>query len=70
MNTHSNVLTTMALKKNQCEHLFDLFGNGLRKGEYRVFSNGKVLICVWASESIVKIASPVFNSRRKSNKFV
>lgn len=66
MNTHSNVLTTMALKKNQCEHLFDLFGNGLRKGEYRVFSNGKVLICVWASESIVKTATTCFSIQEEN----
>jgi hypothetical protein len=66
MNSHPNMLTTMALKKNQNELLFQLFGHDLRKGKYRVFSNGNIQICVWASEKIVKTASTCFQVQEEN----
>jgi hypothetical protein len=39
MQTNFNMVTTMALKKCELQCL-DLFSDGLKKGEYRLFSDG------------------------------
>lgn len=50
------MVLTMALKKCEIPWL-NLFSNDLKRGEYRLFTNGSVVISIWASDKIVKTAS-------------
>jgi hypothetical protein len=58
---HANLDWTLAVKETQQEQLWKIFGHDLHFGEYRSFFNGKMVLTVFADNSIVKTASTHFN---------
>jgi hypothetical protein len=52
-----NQLTTFAMKKKSCTHLFHVLSHNLRPTQYCVFTNGKIIVSVFHSERIFKVAS-------------
>jgi hypothetical protein len=52
--------TTLAMKKKSHSPLFRVITHNLRPKEYRVFTNGKVVVSIFHSDQILKVASTAF----------
>jgi hypothetical protein len=60
MEFHTKYPLTMSIPDTELNGLLDLFASDLKKGEYRTFSNGKILLTVFQDEGTVKTASTCF----------
>ena len=65
MNSHLNMLTTLALKKNQNELLFQLFGHDLKK-ENTEYSQMTTFNFVFGLQRMLsRLPVPVFKCKKK-----
>jgi len=54
LESSPNHFTTFAMKKKTCSHLFRVITHNLKPNEFRVFTNGKVVVSVFHSEAIMR----------------
>lgn len=63
MEKNSKLALTFAIQENQQSHIWDVFAHDLQQQQYRMFTNGKIILSVYKDASLVRTASTCFTAK-------